>query len=111
MSMIHSLAERIANSRFVEDETRNLALTVIREFYPWTTADKFEQAVQIYLAASPNVVIALTDLVDGPTLANLANDIQGDDQFCSVNAPPPEAGPSGPGYARPALEAGSGARP
>jgi hypothetical protein len=91
MSMIHDLAERIANSRFVADETRNLALTVIKEFYPWTTADKFEQAVQIYLAASPNIIIALTELVDGPTLANLANDIQGDEQFCSVNAPPSQA--------------------
>ena len=91
MSVIYELSTRIANSPLVDNEARERALAPIQEVYPWATMTEFEQVVERYLAASPNIVTALLDLMDGPTLANLANGVAGDEQFCSVNAPPYQA--------------------
>lgn len=91
MSVIYELGARIANSPFVDNKARERTLASIQEVYPWATIAEFEQVVERYLAASPNIVTALLNLIDGPTLANLANQVAGDEHFCSVNAPPYQA--------------------
>ena len=91
MKVIHELGMRIANSRLVDRGARERALAVIQQSYPWTAIDEFAQGTKMYLAAHPNVVIALTELIDGPTLASLANDVAEDKHFCPANAPPLQA--------------------
>jgi hypothetical protein len=91
MNVIHDLSSRIANALPVGSGARERALAVIQEIYPLTTLDEFEQAVGRYLAASPDIVTALLELVDGPTLASLANEVARDENLCSVNTPPPQA--------------------
>ena len=91
MEVIHELSMRIANSPLVDPGARERALAVVQQSYPWTAIDEFAQAIKLYLAAHPNVVIALTELMDGPTLASLANDVAEDKHFCPANAPPLQA--------------------
>jgi len=91
MAVIHDLSTEIVDSSLINNETREQALAIIQEVYPWATMAEFERAIERYLAAHPHIVTALSELIHAPTLARLANEIAEDEQFCPTNAPPSEA--------------------
>ena len=91
MAVIHRLTAEIAGSTLVDDETRESALAIIQETYPWATLAEFERAMERYLAAHPHIVVALSELIYAPTLARMANEVAEDESFCPENISPIKA--------------------